>query len=446
MTKKKTGLVTLHEMLKDLQKEIEKSPNDPVLWSLKGAHHYSAFEEAYDANDIDTAIKHYESSFNSYKRATELDPTDPVTFALLGGMLKQGRDFEGAITHFMKSIELKPAQPMILAAIAHSYVETGNMQGAERAADLALEFNPKEALAIYAKGVVHGARQEHKEAEQLLKKAIRLDPKQDYFFQSLGFQLITNGKHKDAKKAFLKSVELNPRNNTSLGMLSDMYLNEGNETLAEQMADDALRVNPYELNPWALNTKAYFYTKAGDQAKSQKAKMKEYERAEQLIKGAIHGLPNSVHFISNLVGLLTKMERYGEAEGWRKYVLEELDPSNKRMRDYKEVIALQKDIKGTITKSELEKKMRKMKKLSEKWAVGPQLWEVEAPKRRKRKVSSSPEMKKLLEYRKRRGLKPRNVFNPLASVSKYFPGRNIQYEEGRRGLNKLKRLQRKHLT
>lgn len=125
--------LSTHFLEKILQKEIEKTPDNPTLFSMLGDIYYSK--------------NNYEETIKAYERSINLEPDNPQVLNNLAWLYatcdeKGFRDPEKALVYAEKAARMKTA-PHILDTLAESYYVNGKYKAAVSAEMRALALAKK---------------------------------------------------------------------------------------------------------------------------------------------------------------------------------------------------------------------------------------------------------------------------------------------------------------
>ena len=179
-------------------------------------------------------------------------------------------DVEGAVALFESLLEESPDNEEILYQLGVLY---GNQNEADRALDYmerVLEVNPRNAQALNYVGYTWAERgQRLDEAEQMIRQAARLSPRDGYIADSLGWvyfmqaQPLLEEGHRDKGMALLEkaieqlvlATELTGGDPVVSEHLGDVYLRIGLPNQALQYYEEAVELEPRELNQPGLRKK-----------------------------------------------------------------------------------------------------------------------------------------------------------------------------------------------
>jgi len=122
-----------HFFEKVIQRELEKTPDNPLLYTTLG--------------DLYFSNKNYTETIKAYEQSIQLDPDNPYALNNLAWLyatceVDTFRDPKKALVLAKKAAELKGA-PHIFDTLAESYYVNGQFEMAVLAATRALEMTPK---------------------------------------------------------------------------------------------------------------------------------------------------------------------------------------------------------------------------------------------------------------------------------------------------------------
>ena len=229
-----TGLTNqLDEAMQLLTRAREIAPGEPMV-HLTLARVLSANGREREAAD-------------EYRKACELGPHNPRSYALLSESLVKLGDVDGAIAAARTSLEIDPS--------ATAEVRLGDLlfdkdtQQAYEHLKKASELDPDLPNARYGLGMAAAKLGRLDEAVEQLKAAVTLLPTSVDNYFALGFVQNLRGDAAGAIDAYGKAVELTEgRNWQPLVALAEVYARAGRSTDAARVARQALEIAVQERN------------------------------------------------------------------------------------------------------------------------------------------------------------------------------------------------------
>lgn len=125
-------------------------------------------DKSRDAGDMRTAA-------GIYRRALEVEPTNPQLLLSLGVALAGAGDVSGAVEQYQRSLAASPAQPLVFLNLGLA-LEASDAMAAANAYRNAIAINPYEAVAYFNLANVFLRQQRPADAIPLYEQAVRLDP------------------------------------------------------------------------------------------------------------------------------------------------------------------------------------------------------------------------------------------------------------------------------
>jgi len=142
--------------------------------------------------------RRYDDAIDQLRRAVDLDPNYPVTYWILGVVLRRMGNHELAIAEGKKAVELSAGSPIMRAALAHTFAAAGRTKEALQILDDLAELARKKYVAPYFFAGVHVGLGENARAFEYLEKCyeehshwliyLHLDPSMDPLRDNPAFQ------------------------------------------------------------------------------------------------------------------------------------------------------------------------------------------------------------------------------------------------------------------
>jgi predicted Zn-dependent protease len=254
------------DALSCLDNWLEREPNNPQAWFLRGNVH----------RQVNAVQKYVED----YRRVVELDPSrSEARWRLALGLVEVGR-YEEARTHLEYVRQRQPDDPEVLVRLARCQHGLGQGEQARDLLDRVLHDHPDHGLALRTRGEIALQDAQPAEAEGFLRRAVRVLP-HDYSSQwSLYLALQRQeGKAAEAQAQLARAEQLKEQNerlaeirtrkmskdphNPALHCeMGTLLLSLGYKDVGEQWLLSALREKP-DYAP-AHKALADFYEEQGD--------------------------------------------------------------------------------------------------------------------------------------------------------------------------------------
>jgi tetratricopeptide (TPR) repeat protein len=155
--------------------------------------------------------RRYDEAIEQLRRTVELDPNYPVTYWILGLLLRKTGCYELAVTEGENGVRLSGGSPMMRAALAHTFGAAGRTKEAFQMLHDLTELATKRYVAPYFFAGIHAGLGEHDRAMDYLEKSyeehchwliyLHIDPIMDglrdyprfqHLLQRVGLPVLTN--------------------------------------------------------------------------------------------------------------------------------------------------------------------------------------------------------------------------------------------------------------
>jgi serine/threonine protein kinase/tetratricopeptide (TPR) repeat protein len=142
--------------------------------------------------------RRYDEGIEQLRRTAEFDPSYPVTYWILGLLLRKTGCYELAVTEGEKGVKLSGSSPMMRAALAHTLAAAGRTKEANQMLDDLTELATQKYVAPYFFAGIHVGLDEHERAIEYLEKSydehshwliyLHIDPSMDRLRDDPRFQ------------------------------------------------------------------------------------------------------------------------------------------------------------------------------------------------------------------------------------------------------------------
>ena len=142
--------------------------------------------------------RRYEEGIEQLRRTVELDPDYPVTYWILGLLLRKTGHSELAITEGEKAVKLSGGSPLMRAALAHTFATAGRTEEAVQVLDDLTKLARQKYVAPYFFAGIHVGLRENDRAIEYLEKSyeehshwliyLHIDPSMDALRDDPRFQ------------------------------------------------------------------------------------------------------------------------------------------------------------------------------------------------------------------------------------------------------------------
>jgi Flp pilus assembly protein TadD len=183
----------------------------------------------------------YEKAAQEWRKAVELDPSQPTAHNNLGVALAETGKIREAAAHYLKALELSPRYPDAHNNLGELLAGMGKTDDAVAHFRRAVEADPGHAAAHANLGSVLARRGDLDLAIRHFRRAIELQPESVEAHRNLGLALAAKGDLADASQVLERGVELTGERDVALlDMLGRVYGQMGRFADAVQAARRAL--------------------------------------------------------------------------------------------------------------------------------------------------------------------------------------------------------------
>ena len=176
----------------------------------------------------------YEAAAAEWRRALEMDPSDPSALSNLGAALDGAGRPDEAVVQFRKALAIDPENFKAHGNLGVLLAKMGQLEEARASLEKALEFNPEDALLLSALGGVLLNAGRPDEAVTHLRKALDIDPRSSDAHNALGGLYARAGKFDEAIPHFEKALGIEPNSFV-------LHYNLGRALAAKGKLDEGIR-------------------------------------------------------------------------------------------------------------------------------------------------------------------------------------------------------------
>ena len=301
--------------LEAVQDQIKALVDDPVMSGKvldAGLNMLKAEPESLDRRGLQllghvaTRAGKLDKFLPVQRLALAQNPSAPAYRELVDTLIKLKKYAEGTalLEEMLKKYPAeRNASQLVLLAMA--YRQANKPEAAVAAARDAVKLDPADLEARVQLAIVLSQTGKSAEAVDLLKAALKKEPTNPVIAGILGSVLTQSGRNEEALAVFQEILDKFPTDENAVrsarSNLSNIYVNMGNyakgekelETLLERNADD----------PGVNNDLGYLYAEQG----------KNLEKAETMIRKAVHDEPDNSAFLDSLGWVLFKRGKAREA-------------------------------------------------------------------------------------------------------------------------------------
>lgn len=216
------------------------APGDPETWEVKAAAHIANGNRLDDVGKLTTSVEEYASAVDAARESINLDSTNATAYAYAAA---------GSILQ----------EDSALFAQAQEY------------ADTAIFLEPDNPTARYYMGIIFTYQGLYTAAFDQYQLGLAADSQMPELHIGLAYFYFANSQLADAILSFKDALEVDPNNAAAYDGLAYMYLQLGDDPLAEENALESVRLNPNVARARGRLGEAYYrqnnYEKAIEQLK-----------------------------------------------------------------------------------------------------------------------------------------------------------------------------------
>ena len=194
----------------------------------------------------------YDLAISTYQTAIRKDKDNTALKNSLARIYRWAQRFPDAEILYKSVLASAPDSKEALKGLAVTYLKEGDYPNAKNILDRALYIYPKEAELYKEQGVLLAWQERYSEAATSLKKAIELSPDMADAFVTLGDVYYWNKQYQHALDEYRHALTLVPDSPDLPLMVAKAYRGLNNLILAEEYANNALRLNPVSAEAKAL--------------------------------------------------------------------------------------------------------------------------------------------------------------------------------------------------
>jgi tetratricopeptide (TPR) repeat protein len=238
----------------------------------------------------------------------------------LGERQYRAQDYEGALDTYHRALELDPDNPIIHYHIGYVHTQSGHLEKAEEHLSLSLERDPNFPPSLAARGYVYrrqGDKMEpgmerdivYNKAEENFLRALHMSPKlmdedKESWWGSLGGLYRRRGQIEQAIYAYEQCTKVTPHSSYPFSNLALLYMQSGNR---QRMLETYERVEKLALREVQADVDNYWAY--ADLIVSRLA-LGMFKEAEAVLENALHAAPlDSPYTLESLLDTLQRLNQ-----------------------------------------------------------------------------------------------------------------------------------------
>ncbi len=231
----------------------------------------------------------YEEALYYYRKATEVDPQDPMAWYGLSNCYDGLERHTEAIDSYKKAIHNNPEDEKIHYQLGNYYTKLGRLKDAKQAYLEAIRVNPDFAPAHFHIGITCSKLGLYREALTALQETLRIQPDFVPAHFNIGNILNKMGKPNEAIVAYKKTVKFDPDFYHAYNEMGALYSNLGKYQEGLSALKAALRIAPDDAQ--AHYNIGYIYAQVGNRLEA----LEEYKILQRLDAQKAQALFNQIY-------------------------------------------------------------------------------------------------------------------------------------------------------
>jgi tetratricopeptide (TPR) repeat protein len=186
----------------------------------------------------------YTNAIAALKKSLEIKTDYINTYLELGFTSNKLKLADEAISYYKKAIEIDPKSHIPYNGIGEVYRDTKkDLNEAMTWYQKTLGLNTTERKACFGMGYCLNSQGKYEQAAGYLKTAIQQEPTYTAAYVELGYNHYMQTKYTEAIETLTKALSLNPKNENARYYSCQVYIKQGNKTMAQKMVDELKTLN-----------------------------------------------------------------------------------------------------------------------------------------------------------------------------------------------------------
>ncbi|MFT4556958.1 MAG: tetratricopeptide (TPR) repeat protein [Porticoccaceae bacterium] len=235
-----------------IREDIERARKDGRLHDLmqvleEQVHLNPTADTWFDLGFSQTELQQYELAFESFNRASELDPEDAITWYNKGRALFDLGRYEDSLQCYDRASDLGPENVDTLNAKGLSLLELDRIEESLESFDRACELAPEDADAWNNKGCSLHELGRFEDSLECFDRALGLDSKFVHSWNNKGWSLSKLGRFEESLVCYDRALELAPEYVPAWNNKSWSLSNVGRFEESLVCLDRALELDPADM-------------------------------------------------------------------------------------------------------------------------------------------------------------------------------------------------------
>lgn len=305
---------------------------EKLLYSTQMAHQTP--ESYINLGVLKTRERKFADAKKFYIKAIRLDNNNAKAFCFLGNILTEMQDYDDAEKKYEHALKLSPCNSDVMLNWGVCFLRQRKFAQAKEKFSLAFKYNASNFSALYFLALVDVEFGDNEKAKEKFKLITSVQPKHHDAFYYLAYLYYKDKNYNESLACALKSVEIFDKKIETYMLISENYMNLGNEAECfkyYELGEKESAVSYYFLISWGISLEKFnYYEQAG--IKFEKAvelepqnelayaylgtlyyKMNEYYKATSSFQKTLEINPQNTVALDNLGQINFDQENYVEA-------------------------------------------------------------------------------------------------------------------------------------
>lgn len=186
----------------------------------------------------------FEEAAASFHRALEIDSTDSQSYFQLGNIAQAGGDIDGALRFYERSLHFMPGSPEAMANIGVALIQKGLVDSGVVWLEETLEIDPHNDIALLNLGIVCSSKQMNDEALRYYRRLLVTQPDNVMALTNCAGIFVQLGEPDSTLTYFLRASKAAPGSPQLLLNVGNSYRQMGMNAEAEEYYQKTLRIQP----------------------------------------------------------------------------------------------------------------------------------------------------------------------------------------------------------
>jgi len=210
--------------------------------------HINRGHEAFEEDDLETAIMEYDRTFMLCEDLGILMDYDSL-WGFKGNTLVRAGKFDDGVAHITVGLTINPDNHLLWNDLGEAYFHRGRLSPALECYRKAHDLRPADTTYIVNSGVTLARLGRYEEAIASFDRAIELEPHDDIAYMEKGRTLGRMGRYEEGDRILKEAASIDAKSRATLFRGTNFMMNEEyGKALA--CFDDYLSINPRSVEAW----------------------------------------------------------------------------------------------------------------------------------------------------------------------------------------------------